>query len=228
MLERAALSVILPVLNEAGAIEAALQALAPLRARGAELILVDGGSGDATAHLAHGLAQRVLRADRGRAHQMNAGAGAASADVLLFLHADTRLPAAALDLILDGLQASHRVWGRFDVRISGDTWLLKAVAACMNLRSRATGIATGDQAMFVRRADFLAVGGYPLLPLMEDIELSRRLKRRSKPLCLRQYVTTSGRRWQACGVWRTIILMWRLRLLYWLGVSAEKLAKEYR
>jgi rSAM/selenodomain-associated transferase 2 len=230
--ERATLSIIVPVLNEAGAIEDALRSLAPLRARGAEVIVVDGGSTDATVTLARGLADRVLRAGQGRAHQMNAGAAAAGADLLLFLHADTRLPGTALDLILDGMQRSQRAWGRFDVRIDvrigGASRLLKAVAACMNLRSRLTGIATGDQAIFVRRAQFLAVGGYPLQPLMEDIELSHRLKRRSRPLCLRACVTTSGRRWERFGVWRTIVLMWRLRLLYWLGAPADKLAKAYR
>ncbi len=159
---------------------------------------------------------------------MNAGAAAAHADLLLFLHADTRLPSDALALVLAALAAPHRDWGRFDVRIVGRHPMLALVAAGMNLRSRLSGIATGDQAIFVRRAAFDAVGGFPAQPLMEDVELSRRLKRRARPVCLRARVETSGRRWEKFGIWRTIGLMWRLRLFYWLGVSPERLEKAYR
>jgi rSAM/selenodomain-associated transferase 2 len=158
---------------------------------------------------------------------MNAGAAAASADVLLFLHADTRLPEGADGLISRAL-AGGAAWGRFDVVIDGRPWMLKVVAAMMNTRSRWTGIATGDQAIFVRRSAFDAVGGYPQQPLMEDIELSRRLRRTGRPACLRQRVVTSGRRWEARGVWRTIFLMWRLRWRYWRGESPARLAQDYR
>ena len=213
------LSVVIPALNEARAIGATLAALAPLRARGHEVIVVDGGSSDGTAELAAGLCDRVLTAPRGRALQMNAGARAASGDVLLFLHADTRLPPRADELVLD-----CPAWGRFDVRIEGRHPLLKVVAWAMNLRSRLTGIATGDQAIFVRRELF---PGFPEIALMEDIALCRVLNRIDAPCCLRERVVTSGRRWEARGVLRTIVLMWRLRLLYFLGASPEALARKY-
>ena len=158
---------------------------------------------------------------------MNAGAAAASADTLLFLHADTRLPAHADRIVAAALERGA-TWGRFDVRIDGRAGLLKLVAALMNLRSRATGIATGDQAMFVRRGVFERVGGFPDQPLMEDIELSRRLRALGPPACLRAKAVTSGRRWEQRGVWRTIFLMWRLRWRYWRGESPQALADAYR
>jgi rSAM/selenodomain-associated transferase 2 len=222
-----ALSIVVPVLDEAAGIVAMLRSLAPLRTGGAEVILVDGGSRDGTPELAAPLADLVLTSARGRARQMNAGAVRAAADVLLFLHADTRLPAAADELIVAALRTGAG-WGRFDVRIDGQPWMLRVVAACMNQRSRLTGIATGDQAMFVRRALFQQVGGYPDQPLMEDVELSRRLRRIAPPACLRQTVVTSGRRWESRGVWRTIVLMWWLRWRYWRGVSPDRLARAYR
>ncbi len=218
----ARLSIVVPVLNEAHGIAATLASLAPLRAQGHEVIVVDGGSEDASAALAAPLCDRLLQAPRGRAAQLNAGARAASGDVLVFLHADTRLPPRADALILSALR--DRLWGRFDIAIEGRHPALRLVAAAMNLRSRLTGIATGDQAMFVRRAGFL---GFPDLPLMEDIALSRLLKRRGRPACLRSRVRTSGRRWESRGVLRTVLLMWRLRALYALGVSPERLARRY-
>jgi rSAM/selenodomain-associated transferase 2 len=157
---------------------------------------------------------------------MNAGAAASAGDALLFLHADTRLPEGAVALVETALRA--RPWGRFDVRIAGRPWTLRLVAALMNLRSRVTGIATGDQALFVSSASFAAAGGYPDQPLMEDIELSKLLKRLSRPACLRARVVTSGRRWEEDGVWRTILLMWRMRFDYWRGVPPERLAQRYR
>jgi rSAM/selenodomain-associated transferase 2 len=221
------LSIVVPALNEAARIEACLQALAVLRRRGAEVIVVDGGSTDATVTCAEPLADRVLHAPRGRARQMNAGAAAARADTLLFLHADTQLPDDALHAIETALVDPRTHWGRFDVRIAGKPAMLKAVAWLMNLRSRASGIATGDQAIFVRRWAFQRVGGFPDQPLMEDIELSRRMGKWSDPACLRQQVTTSGQRWERDGVLRTIALMWRLRWLYWIGTPPERLAKLY-
>jgi len=221
------LSIVVPMLNEAAGIEAALQALAPLRARGAELIVVDGGSSDASTTRAAPLADHVLASARGRARQMNAGAAAARGELLLFLHADTRLPDAA-DALLHQAVARGAMWGRFDVRIDGRPMLLRLVAALMNRRSRLTGIATGDQAIFVRRDLFRRIGGFPDQPLMEDIELSRRLRALAPPCCLRQRVVTSGRRWETRGVWRTIFLMWRLRWRYWRGESPQALAEAYR
>src|SRR5437764_7298432 len=214
------LSIVMPVLNEAAGIGEALAALAPLRARGHEVIVVDGGSTDDTVELAAPVCDQVVRAPRGRALQMNAGARVASGDTLVFLHADTRLPAHADDEIA----RADAIWGRFDVRIASPRPLLRLVARAMNLRSRLSGIATGDQAIFVRQQAF---PGFPEIPLMEDIAFSQRMKRRGRPACLRACVTTSARRWEARGVVRTILLMWRLRLLYALGIAPQRLAREY-
>lgn len=222
------LSIIVPMLNEAVALPAMLAQLAHWRTRGCEVVLVDGGSTDGSAALAGIAGFTVVEAERGRARQMNAGVVAARGEVLLFLHADTQLPADADAAVRVALADTRREWGRFDVRISGRSPLLRVVAALMNLRSRLTGIATGDQAIFVRRDAFAAVGGFPLQPLMEDIEISRRLRCRSRPVCLRQRATTSGRRWEQRGVWRTVWLMWWLRWAYWRGVPAEVLAEAYR
>lgn len=219
-------SIIIPVLNEARALPLCLAALRDLR-KDAEIIVVDGGSSDGTVNLAAGLADRVLAAAQGRARQMNAGARVASGDVLVFLHADTFLPDDALALIAQGMSSGWQ-WGRFDMRLRGRPFMLKVVAALMNLRSRLTGIATGDQTIFVARRAFFKVGGYPEIALMEDIALSKRLKALGPPLCLRAKVTSSGRRWETFGVWRTIVLMWSLRLGYFFGADPTVLAQLYR
>jgi rSAM/selenodomain-associated transferase 2 len=221
------LSIIIPVLDEGEGIAAALDRLADMRALGVEVIVVDGGSRDATVQRARLRADRVISAPRGRALQMNAGAAKAAGDVLLFLHADTHLPADADHLVLHGLDRSGRAWGRFDVRIEARRPLLSVVACAMNTRSRITGIATGDQAMFMRRDAFNAVGGFPAIPLMEDIALSKQLKHVSRPLCLREAVATSARRWEANGVMATILLMWWLRLAFFFGADPKKLARRY-
>ncbi|MDR5897723.1 TIGR04283 family arsenosugar biosynthesis glycosyltransferase [Halomonas vilamensis] len=220
------LSIIIPVLNEAEALPAILAALQPLRAQGAEVIVVDGGSHDDTPTLAEPLADHVLTSAPGRARQMNAGATRARAEALLFLHADTRLPPDALGLITQALV--RRSWGRFDIHLDGKSRWLVLISAMINLRSRLSGIATGDQALFMRRDAFDAVGGLPEQPLMEDIEITKRLKRLARPACLRAKVVSSGRRWDQRGAWRTILLMWRLRYRYWRGVNTEELAKAYR
>jgi rSAM/selenodomain-associated transferase 2 len=220
------LSIIIPVLDEAANIEAALMALAPYRERGVELIVVDGGSRDGTPARARPLADHVCVATRGRAVQMNAGRAVACGNVLVFLHADTRLPDNADALILDGLARSHRVWGRFDVRFDR-RGLLSLIAFMMNLRSRLTGIATGDQALFVTRAAFDAAGGFPPIALMEDVSLSIHLKRIGRPLCLRARAVASARRWKENGTLRTIVLMWRLRLAYFFGADPAQLARQY-
>jgi len=216
------LSIVVPVLNEAAVVGATLQSLAPLRARGHEVIVVDGGSEDATRELAAPLADRMFVAPRGRGKQMNAGAAAATGDALVFVHADTRLPAHADELVFESLK--RHLWGRFDVRIEGTSPFLRVVACAMNLRSRLTGIATGDQALFVRRASF---EGFPEIALMEDIAFCKAMKRRGRPACLRARVTTSGRRWARHGVLRTVLLMWRLRLAYFLGAEPDALARRY-
>lgn len=221
------LSIIVPCLNEADGIAGALSALAPLRARGTEVIVVDGGSGDGTVERAVPLVDTVIGAARGRGVQMNAGAARARGEILLFLHADTLLPDAADALIIEGLERTRRGWGRFDVTIAGRHPLLRVVERLMNLRSRLTGIATGDQAIFVTRSLFTAAGGYPEIALMEDVALSKRLKRFGPPLCLRHRLITSGRRWEENGVLRTIVRMWLLRLAYWLGADPGKLALRY-
>lgn len=222
-----AVSIVMPALNEAETIAARLEALACLRASGAEVIVVDGGSADGTATIAAKDADRVLIASRGRAAQMNAGGAAAQGEILFFLHADTALPQNALSLVQESLAQADRVWGRFDVVIEGRSRLLPLVAAMMNLRSRLTGTATGDQAMFVRKSAFDQVGGFPAIALMEDIALSRALKRLSPPVCLRAKVRTAGRRWDERGALRTIVLMWWLRLAYFLGADPARLAVRY-
>jgi rSAM/selenodomain-associated transferase 2 len=226
------LSIIIPALDEAPIIVETLAALAPLHNRGAEVIVVDGGSSDGTPALAIPLADRVISAPRNRGAAMNAGAALASGDVFLFLHADTILPANADCLIAAALapgatSSSSRLWGRFDLRIAGRHRFLAVVARMINWRSRLTGIATGDQAIFVTREAFRDVGGFPDLPLMEDIALSRKLKRLSRPYCIKTPVITSGRRWDDHGVVRTIALMWRLRLAYYCGVAPARLALAY-
>ena len=221
------LSIVMPALNEASGIETTLQALQPFRSRGVEVVLVDGGSSDRTAELAMPWVDAVTVSPRGRALQMNAGAAQARADVLLFLHADTRLPPLADASVLQAL-AGGACWGRFDVSIEGRPRMLRVVAALMNLRSRLSGVATGDQAIFVTRTAFNRVGGFPAQPLMEDVELSCRLKRLARPACLRARVHTSGRRWEERGVWRTVVLMWWLRWRYWRGASPAQLAEAYR
>jgi rSAM/selenodomain-associated transferase 2 len=220
------LSIIVPVLDEAAGIEATLAALAPYRRRGCELIVVDGGSRDNTLALASPLADRVLAAPRGRAAQMNAGASIARGDVLLFLHADTKLPANADALIRDGLARSGHVWGRFDVRFDHDG-IMPLIAIMMNVRSRLTRTATGDQAIFVTRAAFDEIGGFPAQPLMEDIAFSARIRHISRPVYIRARVTTSARRWRKQGILRTVFLMWRLRLAYFLGADPARLARQY-
>ncbi|MFD1008250.1 TIGR04283 family arsenosugar biosynthesis glycosyltransferase [Oceanisphaera ostreae] len=219
------LSIIMPMLNEAKALPTTLTALQH-KACYAELILVDGGSNDHSVAIAKHYGATVLTAPAGRAQQMNMGAEQATGDYLLFLHADTQLP-SNFELLVRSALAQHQ-WGRFDVAINGQHPMLRVISVMMNLRSRWSGIATGDQALFVRRSAFKAVGGFPEQDLMEDIALSLRLKRLGPPACLRQKVLTSGRRWEQNGVWRTIWLMWWLRFAYWRGECPSKLARRYR
>lgn len=219
------LSIIIPTLNEAANIEVRLAALVSMRMEGVQLIVADGGSSDATVACVAPWVDLVIDAPRGRAAQMNAGALHATAPYLLFLHADTALPIDASALIDHALQ--HAVWGRFDITLSGTHSMLRVIAAMMNWRSRISGIATGDQAIFVRRDVFERLGGFASIALMEDIELCSRLKKIAAPACLKQRVISSGRRWQRHGVWRTIWLMWRLRFAYFCGADPRALAQQY-
>ncbi len=222
------LSIIIPALNEESSIVATLQPLQAMRRRGHEVIVVDGGSSDATVERASSLADQVLHSKAGRATQMNEGARQAHGTVLWFLHADTLAPDESDRALSKALEVHDAAWGRFDVRLSGRHPLFWLIARMMNLRSCLTGIATGDQGIFVRSNIFTETGGYPDLPLMEDIALSKRLKRLGKPLCIDTSLVTSSRRWERRGIMRTMLLMWRLRLYYALGVDPIRLAQLYR
>jgi rSAM/selenodomain-associated transferase 2 len=237
-------SVIIPVLNEEAAICEKLPELQWVRDSGHEIIVVDGGSTDGSVSQAKKYSDVVISSEKGRAAQMNAGAGMATGELLLFLHVDTQLPQNGIDEIQlsldthvdrnnadrnidDGKGSAMSAWGRFDVRLSGKHFSFRIVEFMMNWRSRLTGIATGDQAIFVTRPLFNEIGGYLELPLMEDIDISRRLKNYSRPICISDHVVASSRRWETLGIYRTVLLMWRLRLSYWLGVDPVRLAKQY-
>jgi rSAM/selenodomain-associated transferase 2 len=222
------ISFIIPVLNEEEIIARSLSALQPLRSKGHEIIVVDGGSEDACRTLSEPLSDRVILGPRGRSRQMNAGARVASGEILLFLHADTVLPKDADLLIISEITEKGKRWGHFDVRLSGRHPLLRIIEHLMNWRSRLSGIATGDQGIFVRREVFQSIGGFPEIDLMEDIALSRILKKMGPPLHLPQRVVTSSRRWEKNGILKTVLLMWRLRLAYYLGTDPQVLARLYR
>jgi rSAM/selenodomain-associated transferase 2 len=218
-------SIIIPTLDEGQSIVNCLIALQPLRTH-CEIIVVDGGSKDDTIGLAKPLADKSISSEKGRGIQMNAGANIATGEILVFLHADTVLPDNALSQITHAIDNSHQ-WGRFDVKLSGSHPLLKVVAFFMNWRSRLTGIATGDQVIFVSKPLFESVGQYPVIPLMEDIALCKKLKKISPPACLKAKVISSGRRWEQFGMLRTILLMWNLRMRYFWGADPQTLAVLY-
>jgi rSAM/selenodomain-associated transferase 2 len=222
------ISIIVPILNEAAQLPDLLAHLLECKREGCEIILVDGGSTDQSSEQAEALGFQVVRSEKGRAIQMNAGAQSATGDVLVFLHADTRLPENADQMIKHVLEDDDSHWGRFDVNITGQAFMLKVIAWFMNHRSRLSSIVTGDQTIFIRKTLFEQISGFPVQALMEDIEFSKRLKTISKPVALKDKVITSGRRWQQKGIWLTIYLMWSLRFAYWRGASAEDLAAKYR
>jgi rSAM/selenodomain-associated transferase 2 len=220
-------SIIIPVLNEAKHIAETLESLASHRNQGHEVIVIDGGSNDGTVSVAEMHADKVLKGDTGRAKQMNRGIEEAQGDILLFLHADTRLPSDALACIINAAENGY-YWGRFNVRLSGERFMFRIIERAMNLRSCLTGIATGDQAIFVSSESVDIIGAFPQIPLMEDVLFSKRLRELGWPACIKQKVVTSSRRWEQRGIMRTVVLMWRLRLLFFFGVSAEKLAQQYQ
>lgn len=221
------LSIIVPVFNEAATILSFLEPLQRLRNKGHELIVVDGGSTDDTIVLAKPLCDKCVNAKKGRASQMNLGALVAKGDVYMFLHADTLLPVNADNFVEKAIVKTKRKWGRFNIKLSGKGFSLRIVEALMNIRSRMTGIATGDQCIFVEAKTFKKIGGFKNIPLMEDIAFSKSLKKVSRPICLKQKALTSSRRWEQYGVWRTIFLMWKLRWAYFRGVDPRKLAAKY-
>lgn len=221
------ISFIIPVLNEAPYLQNRLLALQEVRRRGHELVLVDGGSQDGGRELARPLVDCLLQSVPGRSAQMNAGAERAQGEYLVFLHLDTQLPEAADQLILSAMQSSDTGWGWFRVRLENPGWPYRLIAWSMNLRSRLTRVCTGDQTLFVGRELFRQIGGFPQLPLMEDVAISKLLRRLGRPVIIAQPVTTSSRRWEKYGVVNTVLLMWRLRLMYFFGVSPQRLAQIY-
>lgn len=224
----ARVSIIIPCLNESEQVVKTLNALQPLRARGHEVILVDGGSEDDTPSIAKPLVDQVCHSEPGRARQMNLGARAASGDAFCFLHADTLAPDNIDNLIIESLgQSRKKMWGRFDVRLSSTAWPFRIIEWFMNKRSCLTAVATGDQGIFICRNIFNRLGGFADIPLMEDIELSKRLRKVSRPVCIPQRLVTSSRRWEQQGILRTVLLMWSLRLRYFLGSSTASLARAY-
>ena len=219
-------SIIIPVLNEAEHIADTLKSLDAYRRQGHEVIVIDGGSNDDTVSITQQYADKVLHSDAGRAIQMNSGIDEAMGDALLFLHADTRLPGDAVSKVINAIEDGY-FWGHFNVRLSGKHFMFRIIERMMNMRSCITGVATGDQAIFVGLESIEIVGNYPQLPLMEDVVFSKRLRKLGWPACIKQQVVTSSRRWEDKGILRTMLLMWRLRLLFFLGVSADKLARQY-
>lgn len=223
------ISIISPILNEAENLQVLNQQRLALSDSLCEWILVDGGSTDNTVQLAQEMGFQLVQSEKGRATQQNNGAKIAQGQILLFLHADTQLNQSAIDAIIDAKTANNAatLWGRFDIQLDGKQSIFRIIETMINLRSRLSKIATGDQGLFISKALFEQVGGFPNQPIMEDIEICKTLKRIQAPVCLKQTIITSSRRWETFGVWKTILLMWKLRFLYWLGESPETLIKKY-
>ena len=222
------LSIIIPALDEAEALPRLLEQLAPARERGAEIIVVDGGSSDDTVTLAEAAGVRIVHAERGRARQLQAGIDVSSGEALWLLHADSSIDPFSDQHIVWNLSEYGRLWGWFSLRLDSRQWLLRVVPRAINIRSRLSGIATGDQGIFVLRSALARIGGVPMQPLMEDVELCIRLRELGPPQVLLKRITTSARHWQRRGVLRTIVLMWRLRLAYALGADPADLDQRYR
>lgn len=220
------ISIIIPAFNESIHIEQCLRELQGLRKQGHEVIVVDGGSEDNTIVLASPLCDHVVQSKKSRAIQMNAGAEKAKGDIFMFLHADTVLPRELPELFFK-LQSMEKKWGRFDIRLTGQHFLFRIIEKCISIRSRLTSIATGDQVIFIGKELFNDIKGYPEIALMEDIAISRLLKKELKPVCFREKVVSSSRRWEKQGIVKTILKMWLLRLLYFFHVDTHKLKNIY-
>ena len=221
------ISIIIPVLNESELLEAQLAKLQPAREEGHEVILVDASSDTQSRVITQPWVDKICESEPGRARQMNLGAEVSTGDVLLFLHIDTTLPQNFTRLLYSALEETGSCWGRFDIELSGRAPAYRVIEGFMNWRSHLTGVATGDQAIFIRSRAFAELSGFALIPLMEDIELSKRLRKRAWPARIRVRAGTSSRRWEHAGIGRTVLLMWWLRLLYFLGISPEKLVRMY-
>jgi len=220
------ISIIIPTLNEESAMQTLLKQLQVHRQQGHEVIVVDGRSTDKTVSISKMLSDKVISSEPGRAMQMNSGASQAKYNVFWFLHADTLIPENSIEDIQQALTISE--WGWFNIKLSGTNILFRLIERMINLRSCFSGVATGDQGIFVKRKTFESANGYPNIPLMEDVALSKKLNKTSKPFCLKESLITSSRRWEQKGIMSTVLLMWRLRFLYWLGVSPDKLATQYK
>jgi len=221
------LSIIIPVLNEETCLINNQEKLKSLLADGHEILVIDGGSQDKSVKIANAIGCKTLITKASRGYQLHFGAKHSKNELLLFLHADTLLPSNAAELILQALTPTNNHWGRFNIKFSNPNLVFSVVAWFMNKRSYLTAIVTGDQAMFIKRDSYFICGGFPDFPIMEDIEISKRLKMMALPICLSDEVISSSRKWETQGVLKTIIKMWCLRLMFFLGVSTEKLAKSY-
>jgi len=220
------ISIIIPALNEEDSIKPLLQQLQKIREQGHEVIVVDGGSADKTVSLSELLADKVIASSAGRAIQMNKGASGSKNDILWFLHADSLIPEDAIKHIQQAL--NNKPWGRFNIHLSGKNIVFRIIGSMMNLRSCLTGMVTGDQGIFIDKLLFNKTGGFPNIPLMEDIAMSKNLNKISRPACVKVKLITSGRRWEKNGILSTVFLMWKLRFLFWIGVSADKIALQYK
>ena len=227
------ISVIIPTLDEEASIPGAIRSAR--EAGPCEVVVVDGGSRDRTVEIARVEADTVISSPRGRAAQMNAGAAIARGEALLFLHADPLLPKGSLTAVLDALRDAAVIGGAFRVRLAASSGAGRYVRAALGITGRmigaragATRAFTGDQAIFVRSGSFRSLGGYPEIPLMEDVDLSRRMRKAGRTVLLPLRVETSGRRWEAWGPLRTVLFMWRLRIGYLLGWTPSRCADAYR
>jgi len=215
---------IVPVLNESALLPDMIERFRHIDVD--ELVYADGGSTDGTREQLQAAGVRWVSSRSGRSAQMNCGAAECTSDILLFIHVDTAVSSSHIEAVRKSMRDRGMAGGRFDVQLSGAHPAFRIIESMINLRSRLSRISTGDQAMFVRRDVFERLGGFPDQPLLEDVAFSRLLKRAGNIACLRQRVETSSRRWEEYGIVRTILLMWWLRLRFWLGAAPARLHYE--